>query len=161
MTEERSLDELGPVDYLIVEFPAGAQNFTGEGANELLRLHDAGIIRIMDILILQKGTDGTVMAQELGDLAELGELGRLEAELAQTLAEEDVDKLAAAMDPGSVAAVLVYENLWAAPFASAMRRAGGQLIANGRIPIQAIIAAVEADAASETEGAGDAARTRL
>jgi hypothetical protein len=152
---ERSLDELGPVDYLIVEFPAGAQNFTGEGANELLRLHDAGIIRIMDILILQKGTDGTVMAQELGDLPELGELGRLEAELAQTLAEDDVDNLAAAMDPGSVAAVLVYENVWAAPFASAMRRAGGQLIANGRIPIQAIIAAVEADeAAAALEPAG-------
>ena len=147
MTQERSLDELGPVDFVIVEFPAGAQNFTGEGAAELLRLHDAGIIRIMDILILQKAEDGTVMAQELGDLPELGELGRLEAELAQTLAEEDVDNLAAAMDPGSVAAVLVYENLWAAPFASAMRRAGGQLIANGRIPIQAIIAAVEADEA--------------
>ena len=152
MTEERSLDELGPVDYLIVEFPAGAQNFTGEGAAELLRLHDAGTIRIMDILILQKGTNGTVMAQELGDLDEMGELERLETELVQTLAEEDVDKLAAAMDPGSVAAVLVYENLWAAPFASAMRRAGGQLIANGRIPIQALIAAVEADAALEAVG---------
>ena len=75
---ERSLDELGPVDYLIVEFPAGHQNFTGEGADELVRLHDAGIIRIMDILILQKGEDGTVMAQELGDLDELGELARLE-----------------------------------------------------------------------------------
>ncbi len=144
---DRSLDELGPVDYLIVEFPAGAQNFTGEGAVELLRLHDAGIIRLMDLLILQKGEDGTVMAQELGDLADLGELARLEAELVQTLAESDVDHLAAAMDPGSVAGVLVYENLWAAPFASAMRRAGGQLIANGRIPIQAIIAAVEADEA--------------
>ena len=144
---ERTLDELGPVDYVIVEFPAGAQNFTGEGAAELLRLHDAGIIRVMDILILQKGADGTVMAQELGDLDELGELGRLETELVQTLAEEDVDNLAAAMDPGSVAGVLIYENLWAAPFASAMRRAGGQLIANGRIPIQAIIAAIEADEA--------------
>ena len=145
---ERTLDELGPVDYLIVEFPAGAQNFTGEGAYELLRLHEAGIIRLMDILILQKGEDGTVMAQELGDLEELGELARLETELVHTLAAEDVDNLAAAMDPGSVAGVLVYENLWAAPFASAMRRAGGQLIANGRIPIQAIIAAVEADAAA-------------
>jgi len=145
---ERTLDELGPVDYLIVEFPAGAQNFTGEGAYELLRLHDAGIIRLMDILILQKGEDGTVMAQELGDLEDLGELARLETELVHTLAAEDVDNLAAAMDPGSVAGVLVYENLWAAPFASAMRRAGGQLIANGRIPIQAIIAAVEADAAA-------------
>ena len=152
MTEERSLDELGPVDYLIVEFPAGAQNFTGEGAAELLRLHDAGTIRIMDILILQKGEEGTVMAQELGDLEDMGELERLETELVQTLAEEDVDKLAAAMDPGSVAAVLVYENLWAAPFASAMRRAGGQLIANGRIPIQALIAAVEADADLEAVG---------
>jgi hypothetical protein len=141
---DRSLDELGPVDYLIVEFPAGAQNFTGEGARELLKLHDSGIVRIMDVLILQKGEDGTVMAQELGDLDQLSELARLETELVQTLAEADVDHLAAAMDPGSVAGVLVYENVWAAPFASAMRRAGGQLIANGRIPIQAIIAAIEA-----------------
>ena len=149
---ERSIDDLGPVDFLIVEFPPGGQHFTGEGAAELLRLHDAGIIRIMDVLILQKAQDGTVMAQELGDLAELGELARLETELVQTLSESDVDHLAAAMDPGSVAAALVYENLWAAPFASALRRAGGQLIADGRIPIQAIIAAVEADAALAAEG---------
>ena len=153
MTEERSLDELGPVDYLIVEFPAGSQNFTGEGAAELLRLHDARIIRIMDILILQKGQDGTVMAQELGDLPELGELGRLEAELAQTLAEEDVEHLAAAMEPGSTAGVLIWENLWAAPFAAAARRSGGQLIANGRIPIQAIIASIEAEQVPATQGA--------
>jgi len=151
---DRSLDELGPVDFLIVEFPAGAQNFTGEGATELLRLHDAGIIRIMDLLILAKDGDGSVEAMELSDLAELGELSRIEAELAKTLAEEDVAHLAAAMDPGSVAGVLVYENLWAAPFASAMRRAGGQLIANGRIPIQAIIAAVEADQAAALEPVG-------
>jgi hypothetical protein len=151
---ERSLDELGPVDYLVVEFPAGHQNFTGEGATELVRLHDAGIIRIMDVLILAKAADGTVDAMELSDLAELGELARLEAQLAQTLAEDDVANLAAAMDPGSVAGVLVYENLWAAPFGSAMRRAGGQLIANGRIPVQALIAAVEADEAMlEAEGA--------
>jgi hypothetical protein len=152
MTEDRSLDELGPVDFLIVEFPVGAQNFTGEGADELVRLHDAGIIRIMDVLILAKSDDGSVEAMELSDLPELGALGRLEAQLAQTLAEADVVHLAAAMDPGSVAGVLIYENLWAAPFASAMRRAGGQLIANGRIPIQALIAAVEADAALEAEG---------
>ena len=147
--DDRSLDELGPVDYFIVEFPAGQQNFTGEGIDELLKLHDTGTIRIMDVLILQKGLDGTVMAQELGDLDDLGEFQRIEAQLVQTLAEEDVEHLGAAMDPGSVAAVLVYENLWAAPFASAMRRAGGQLIANGRIPMQAIIAAIEADAANE------------
>jgi len=150
---DRTLDELGPVDYLIVEFPAGHQDFTGEGADELVRLHDAGIIRIMDILILAKDPDGNVDAMELSDLPDLGELQRIEGQLAQTLAEEDVEHLAAAMDPGSVAGVLIYENLWAAPFASAMRRAGGQLIANGRIPIQAIIAAVDADAALEAEGA--------
>jgi hypothetical protein len=149
---ERSLDELGPVDYLVVEFPAGTQNFTGEGASELLRLHDAGIIRIMDLIIIGKAEDGTVMAQELGDLEDMGEFARLETELAETLAEADVEKFGAVMEPGSLGAVLVYENLWAAPFASAMRRAGGQLIANGRIPIQAIIAAVEADEALEPVG---------
>ena len=149
---ERSLDELGPVDYLVVEFPAGQQNFTGEAVEELLRLHDTGIIRVMDLILIGKAEDGTVMAQELGELDKLEELARLETELVQTLAEEDVESLAAAMDPGSVAGVLVYENVWAAPFASAMRRAGGQLIANGRIPIQAIIAAVEADEALEAEG---------
>jgi hypothetical protein len=106
----------------------------------------------MDVLILQKSLEGTVMAQELGDLADLGDFQRIEADLVQTLAEEDVEHLGAAMEPGSVAAVLVYENLWAAPFASAMRRAGGQLIANGRIPIQAIIAAIESDAALEPVG---------
>ncbi len=151
---ERTLDELGPVDYLIVEFPAGHQNFTGEGAAELVRLHDAGIIRIMDILILAKDADGSVEAQELSDFDELGELARIETQLAQTLAAEDVAHLAAAMDPGSVAAALVYENVWAAPFASAMRRAGGQLIANGRIPIQALIAAVEADEAEALAAQG-------
>ena len=131
---DRSLDELGPVDYLIVEFPAGTQNFTGEGRGELIRLHDAGIIRIMDILILQKGEDGTVMAQELGDLDELGELARIEAELARPSPKRTSTTSPRPWIPGSVAGVLVYENLWAAPFASAMRRAGGQLIANGRIP---------------------------
>jgi hypothetical protein len=149
---ERSLDELGPVDYLVVEFPAGAQNFTGESAAELVRLHDAGIIRVMDLIIIGKAEDGTVMAQELGDLDDLGELARIETQLAETLAEEDVQRFGAVMEPGSVGAVLVFENLWAAPFASAVRHAGGQLIANGRIPIQAIIAAVEADEALLAEG---------
>jgi hypothetical protein len=150
---ERSLDELGPVDYLIVEFPAGAQNFTGEGADELLRLHDAGIIRIMDVVIIEKLADGSIEGHELSDFEDLAGLARIEEELAETLAEDDVANLAAAMSPGSIAGVLIYENLWAAPFASAVRRAGGQLIANGRIPIQAIIAAVEADEALAAQGA--------
>jgi hypothetical protein len=150
---ERSLDELGPVDYLVVEFPAGSSNFTGAMADELLRLHDAGTIRIMDIMILAKDADGSIDAMELSDFDDLGDLQRIEEQLAETLAEEDVAHLAAAMDAGTVAGVLVYENLWAAPFAAAARHAGGQLIANGRIPIQAIIAAVEADQSLVTEGA--------
>jgi hypothetical protein len=153
MTEANTpLDELGPVDYIIVEFPAGSANFTGAMAYELIKLVDAGTIRIVDVLVLVKDADGTVEAMELSDLDELGALQVLEAQLAELLAEEDVARLAAAMDPGSVAGVLIYENTWAAPFASAARHSGGRLIANGRIPIQAIIAAVEADAALEPQG---------
>jgi hypothetical protein len=148
----KPLDELGPVDYIIVEFPAGASSFTGAMAKELMALVDAGTIRVIDMLILQKDEDGSIEARELSDIEELGELQALEAELAELLAEEDVLHLAAAMDPGSTAGVLIYENLWAAPFASAARRAGGQLIADGRIPIQAIIASIEADEALSVKG---------
>jgi uncharacterized protein DUF6325 len=147
------LEALGPVDYVIVEFPAGASSFTGEMANELVRLVDSGIIRLIDVLILTKDEDGTVDAMELSDVPELGELEALEAQLAELLAADDVMHLAAAMEPGSTAGVLIWENLWAAPFASAARRSGGQLIANGRIPIQAIIASIEADDALASEGA--------
>jgi len=139
------LDELGPVDYVVVEFPAGAKNFTGEMATELLKLVDAGTIRVIDVLILDKNEDGSVDVTELSDIDQLGELQTIEAELAELLAADDVAHLAAAMEPGSTAGVLIWENLWAAPFASAARRSGGQLIADGRIPIQAIIASIEAD----------------
>ncbi len=148
-----SLDELGPVDYVVVEFPAGASNFTGEMAAELRKLVDSGTIRVIDVLILTKDADGTVEATELSDVSELGELETIAAELADLLAADDVDHLAAAMEPGSTAGVLIWENLWAAPFASAARRSGGQLIADGRIPLQAIIASIEAD--DETATAGD------
>jgi hypothetical protein len=114
-------------------------------ADELVALVDAGTIRVIDILILTKNEDGTVDAMGLSEVDDLGSLVAIEAELAELLAEDDVEHLAAAMDPGSVAGVLIWENLWAAPFASAARRSGGQLIADGRIPIQAIIAAIEAD----------------
>jgi hypothetical protein len=150
---EYELSELGPVDYLVVEFPPGHQTFTGEMAEELLRLHEAGTIRVIDIIILAKDENGDVDALELSDAGDLGPLVQLEAQLAELLAAEDVAHLANPMEPGSIAGVLVYENLWAAPFASAARRAGGQLIANGRIPIQAIIASIEADDALETTGA--------
>ena len=147
-----SLDELGPVDYVVVEFPAGATNFTGEMVKELIALVDAGIVRVIDVLILTKDADGSVEATELADIDDLGPLQAVEAELAELLAADDVEHLAAAMEPGSTAGVLIWENLWAAPFASAARRSGGQLIADGRIPIQAIIASIEADEASATEG---------
>ena len=149
------LDELGPVDYVVVEFPAGAKNFTGEMAAELVKLVDAGTIRVIDVLILDKNEDGSVDVTELSDIDQLGELQTIEAELAELLAADDVAHLAAAMEPGSTAGVLIWENLWAAPFASAARRSGGQLIADGRIPIQAIIASIEADdmVGATTEGA--------
>ena len=92
------------------------------------------------------------MAQELGDLEDMGEFARLETELAETLAEQDVLAFGEVMAPGSLGAVLVFENLWAAPFGAAVRHAGGQLVANGRIPVQAIIAAVEADEALAAGG---------
>ena len=151
--QETDLDALGPVDYVIVEFPAGASTFTGEMAEELVRLVDSGIIRVIDVLILTKDMDGTVDATELSDVPELGELEAVEAQLAELLAAEDVVHLAAAMEPGSTAGVLIWENLWAAPFAAAARRSGGQLIATGRIPIQAIVASIEADDALATRGA--------
>ena len=147
-TLEVNLDELGPVDYLVVEFPAGASSFTGEMATELVALVESGTIRLIDVLILTKDADGSVDAMELSDIADLGPLQAIETELAELLAADDVEHLAAAMEPGSTAGVLIWENLWAAPFAAAARRSGGQLIANGRIPIQAIIASIEADEAS-------------
>jgi hypothetical protein len=150
--EEVSLDELGPVDYVVVQFPAGASNFTGEMADELIRLVDAGTIRVIDVLILTKDADGVVEATELSDIDELGPLQAVEAQLAELLAADDVEHLAAAMEPGDTAGVLIWENLWSAPFASAARRSGGQLIANGRIPIQAIIASIQADEAAATQG---------
>jgi Family of unknown function (DUF6325) len=150
---DTSLDELGPVDYIVVEFPAGTSNFNGEMAAELARLVDNDLIKVLDLLVLHKDADGSVEAFEMDDLDEVDELTAIEAQLAELLAEEDVEHLAAAMEPGTTAGVLIWENTWAAPFASAARRSGGQLIANGRIPIQAILASLEADAEDEEEGA--------
>jgi hypothetical protein len=106
---DTSLDDLGPVDYLVVEFPAGASNFTGEMKTELLALVDTGTIRVIDILILTKDADGAVDAMELSDIGELGELQALEAQLAELLAEDDVEQLAASMEPGSTAGVLIWK----------------------------------------------------
>ena len=148
-TDNMGIDELGPVDYLVVEFPPGAQNFDGEMAAELVRLSDAGTIRVLDLMILQKAADGSIDAYEIDETDAADEIRALETHVSEILAADDVLNLAAAMEPGSVAGVLVWENTWAAPFASAARRAGGQLIATGRIPIQAIAASIEAEQAAD------------
>ena len=150
-----STDQLGPVDYLVVEFPADRADFSGEMASELKRLVDGGQIRILDLLLVEKGADGSIDAAELKDAddSDIGLLRELEADLAILLGEEDIEKLGQALEPGSKAAVLVWENSWAGPFGSAVRRAGGQLVANGRIPTQAILAAAEAEEDDTMEGA--------
>jgi Family of unknown function (DUF6325) len=148
-----SIDELGPVDWIVVEFPGS--RFKGEIAPALEDLVERGIVRILDLLVMRKDEDGVLETLEISELdeSELGTLRSYETELAMLLSEEDVHAVAAAVEPGSTAAVLVWENLWAAPFASAVRRAGGQLIADGRIPIQALLAVIaEDDEQLATEG---------
>jgi Family of unknown function (DUF6325) len=151
---DTSVDELGPVDYIVVEFPADKADFSGAMAAELSALVKRGVVRVLDLLILKKDLDGSVEGFESHDFGDtdLAGLIELETELAMLLAEEDVEAIGASLEPGTVAAVLIWENLWAAPFGAAARRSGGQLVASGRIPIQAIAAAVEADEAAIKEG---------
>ena len=147
-------DELGPVDWIVVEFPES--KFHGQIAPILKDLADRELIRVLDLIFLVKDLDGGFEVFEVSDMddTEIGELRSYETALAMLLSEQDVLDLAETIEPGSSAAVLVWENVWAAPFGSAIRHAGGQLVASGRIPIQAVIAAAEADAA-ETEQEGD------
>jgi hypothetical protein len=147
---DSELDGLGPVDYLVIEFPAGQQNFTGEVMEELVRLSESGTIRVLDVLLLVKDDAGDVDVLEVSDGGGLDEIVQLELELADLLAAEDLADLAIEMGPGSVAGVLVYENVWAAPLGSAARRAGGQLAGGGRVPIQALIAAAGDDDDDDT-----------
>lgn len=149
--EATDVDALGPVDWIVVEFPGS--RFKGEIVPVLDDLVERDLIRVLDLLVLKKEPDGTLQAFELSDLddSEIGGLRSYETELAMLLSEDDVNAVAAAIEPGSSAAVLVWENRWAAPFGTAVRRAGGQLVASGRIPVQAILAAIEADI--EQEGA--------
>ncbi len=155
MAETTEIEELGPIDWIVVEFPGS--RFNGEIAPILADLVDRDLIRVLDLLIIKKDDDGEFEVFELSDLEseEIGELGVFEAELAMLLSAEDVTAMAAAIEPGSSAAVLVWENKWAGPFGAAVRHSGGQLVASGRIPTQALLAAVEADAAEieATEGA--------
>jgi hypothetical protein len=145
-----NVDELGPVDWIVVEFEGSKLN--GSIAPILKDYVDRDLIRVLDLLFLKKAEDGSFEAFEAADMedSEIGELRSYETELAMLLSEQDVADLVETIEPGSSAAVLVWENLWAAPFGAAVRHAGGQLVASGRIPIQAVIAAMESD---EEEGA--------
>jgi hypothetical protein len=142
---DEELDELGPVDWIVVEFPGS--RFKGEIVPELADLVERGIIRVLDLLLIRKDEGGSMEFFEIADLddSEIGMLRQYETVLANLLSAEDVEAVAAAVEPGSTAALLVWENSWAAPFASAVRHAGGQLAASGRIPVQALLAAIEAD----------------
>jgi hypothetical protein len=146
-----ALDELGPVDWIVVEFPGS--RFKGEIAPIIDDLVERGMVRILDLLLIRKDADGELEFFELSDLdeSEIGTLRAYETALATLLSEEDVNAVAASVEPGSTAALLVWENRWAAPFGAAVRRAGGQLVASGRIPVQALLAAVEAEDADNSD----------
>lgn len=134
---------MGPIDYVLVEWPERQPN--GEAAPHLLDLVDRGLIRILDLVFLSKAEDGAVTRLEISDLGdEVAAFEVFEGASSGLLSEEDTGEAANALEAGTSAALLVYENRWAAPFASAVRRSGGQLVATGRIPIQAMLAALDA-----------------
>lgn len=138
------IDEMGPIDYVVIEFPGN--RMTGEAFPLLLDLVDRGLIRILDLTFVRKDADGSVAVLEIADLTAegLGELEVFQGASSGLLGEDDLADAAAVLEPGSSAAVLVYENLWAAPLAIAVRRGGGRLVASGRIPVQAVLASLDA-----------------
>ncbi|MFE0699082.1 DUF6325 family protein [Streptomyces sp. NPDC058872] len=141
-------DEVGPIDYVIVEFPGN--RMTGEGFPLLVDLVDRGLIRILDLTFVRKDEDGTVTGLEIADLTGDGELDLAVFEGASSglLGQDDLEEAATALEPGNSAGILVYENLWAAPFAAALRRGGARMVASGRIPVTDLVAALD-----ETESA--------
>jgi len=138
------LDQMGPVDIVVIEFPDGEHK--GEAAPLLIDLVDRGIIRILDLMFIQKGEDGTVSALEIADIDGDGvaDFRAFEGASSGLLGDEDRDEAGNVLQPGAAALVIMFENRWAAPFAKAMREAGGQLVAFQRIPIQALLAALDA-----------------
>ena len=149
-------ESLGPIDYLVVEFPRDRANFSGEVKAELAALVESGTVRVLDLLFMKKHADGSFEGFEKHDFddPDAAALGQIADQVKEILTEEDVANIANALEPETIAAVLVWENTWAAPFAGALRRAGGELVATGRIPIQAILAAAEEaqDEAASREG---------
>lgn len=138
-----NLDEMGAIDYVVVEFPR--RKVTGELIPELLRMVDSGQIHILDVVIVLTADDGsyeTLIPDDL-DPAEVGDIGALAGASSGLLGEEDVAQIAGIMEPNAGSLAMVYENLWSLPFASAARRSGGQVISLGHIPTQAVMAALD------------------
>lgn len=148
MAENDELDEMGPIDYVLLEWPGRQPR--GDAAPLLVDLVERGIIRVLDLSFISKSEDGTVAGLEISDLGEGAEQFTLFAGASSGLiSSDDVTEAAEALEPGTSAALIVFENSWAAPFATAVRRSGGQLVASGRIPVQAILAALDAAEAEE------------
>lgn len=140
-------DQLGPIDYTVIEFP-GSQ-FNGKVIPALNDLIAAGLVRILDVAFVAKGDDGEVVVAELEDLGDLGPLAGLAGFLSDLLADEDLMAVAEEMEPGSSAAVLIWENRWAVPFIAAVRGSGGEFVASGRLAGAAVLEALAADGATE------------
>ena len=148
-------DQMGPVDYLVIEFPGS--RLTGEGLPLLVDLVDRRIIRLLDMLFVKKLQDGSVTSLDIKELMDdersAGGLGVFTGATSGLVGGDDLPAVADVLEPGSSAAIIVYENLWAAPLARALRRAGAQLVAGGRIPVQALLATLDAlEADLEAEG---------
>jgi hypothetical protein len=141
---DSQMDAMGPVDYLVVEFPDA--RVTGDALPRLVDLVDRGVVRILDLVFLRKEADGSVTGMEIADLDGDGELDLriLEGAASGLVGRDDLDEAAAVIEPGSAAAIVVYENVWAIPFASALRRVGAELVASGRIPVNALLDALDA-----------------
>jgi Family of unknown function (DUF6325) len=145
---EEQLEEMGPIDYVVLEWPGRQPE--GQVAPLILDLVDRGIIRILDVAFMVKGDDGTIATIEAAEVG--GEFTVLDGASSGLIGDDELQDAAEVLEPGTSAAILVWENLWAAPIAVAIRRSGGQLVASGRIPIQAILASLDAiEDEAETE----------
>ncbi len=147
------LDIMGPVDYIVVEFPDA--RLTGDAFQRLLDLVDGGLVRVLDLVTLRKEQDGSVTVVQIADLDGDGQLDVrvLEGASSGLVDLDDITEAAGVIEPGSSAAVLLYENLWAIPFVTALRRAGAELVAGGRVPVADLLDALDAAEAAAPAGA--------
>ena len=148
---EAHADELGPIDIVVIAYPPDAP-MTGEAAPLLVDLVDRGIIRVLDVLFVTKNEDGTFSGFDARDLTDkgVGDFAVFEGASSGLLGDDDAAKVAEEIEPGSGAVMIVYENRWAAPFIAAVRRNGGEAVAFERIPVQALIDALDELDVAET-----------